>query len=410
MLSEQFHFIAPAFGGGAGVRRLRRFAPYFLLIAIISLTSCGGKSPSESTKSNLPPSGLTAHRAWITNEFAGRLTVLDVAKDELTASTILIGSAPEFIVPIAGGLALVYDKFDNGVNVVDKATEEITGNRIILPGFTEQIVVTADGKTGYAPIRSAAAVAVLDLTARTVSTQITGISGIRRLVMNKAGTKILAFSDNQDSFFVINTSDNSKTQVSGLDRPFYGVFSSDDSKAYILNCGAECGGVSASVSSVDMATLAVGASVPVSGATVGLSDGTNLYVAGTPSPGNGTLDVITLSTFTRSTSSSVPITDGLHWLMAAANGKLYIGARGCTIAVNGCLTIYTISGGTVTFSKPNGQANVVGDVTSIEPIKDRTVTYVIEAGNLRIYDQKTDLPQAKQIDISGKVFDVKQID
>ncbi len=389
---------------------MKRFAPFLLAIAVLGITGCGGNSVTTETKvSKLPPSGLTK-RVFITNEFTGRINVLDASTDQASSAAIVLGGDLQLLVPIGTTSTLVYNRGNNTVTLVGNHSEAVSGNSITLPGVTEQILLSADGKTAYAPILATAEVAVLDLTNRVVSAHITGIPGIRRLVMNKAGSKILAFSNDQDFFYVINTADNTKTQVSGLDRPFNGVFSPDDSKAYILNCGAECGGVSAKVTVLDMGTLTAGASVNVGGATVGLSDGTNLYVAGTPTPGNGTLDVISLANLSRTSASSIAISDGLHTLMSLTNGKLYIGARGCTITVTGCLSIYTVAGGAVVLSKPNGQSNVLGDVTAIEPIKDRTVTYVIEAGNLRIYDQKTDQPQAKQIDIAGAVYDVKQVD
>src|SRR4029077_7634159 len=72
------------------------------------------------------------------------------------------------------------------------------------------------------------------------------------------------------------------TQVPGFDRPVWAVVSANT--AYILNCGAECGGLQASVQSLDLSSLAVGPPVLVNGATIGLISGSQLCVAGKGTP------------------------------------------------------------------------------------------------------------------------------
>ena len=51
-----------------------------------------------------------------------------------------------------------------------------------------------------------------------------------------------------------------------------------------------------------------------------------------------------------------------------------------------------------------------GDVTGMQPIPDRPVVYVIEDGELVIYDTTTSQPQSTQVDIVGKAFDVVYVD
>jgi hypothetical protein len=52
-----------------------------------------------------------------------------------------------------------------------------------------------------------------------------------------------------------------------------------------------------------------------------------------------------------------------------------------------------------------------GDVTGIAPIPKRNVVYVIEGGELRIFDTTTSAPSTtKFLDIVGKAIDVKEID
>ena len=79
------------------------------------------------------------------------------------------------------------------------------------------------------------------------------------------------------------------TTVSGFDRPIFGFFSSDNTQAWILNCGPECGGTQASVQVLDLVHNTAGPATPVpGGATVGFLKNQILYVAGNPPVGSNT--------------------------------------------------------------------------------------------------------------------------
>src|SRR5206468_8604990 len=106
----------------------------------------------------------------------------------------------------------------------------------------------------------------------------------------------------------------------------------------ILSCGPECGGTTAKVSVLDIASGAVSQTIAVSAATTALLDGTTLYVAGTQGT-TGKLDVVNVSNMTR-TTTGVTISDGFHQVMAlASNNRLFIGARTCNNVTTGCLSI-----------------------------------------------------------------------
>jgi hypothetical protein len=192
--------------------------------------------------------------------------------------------------------------------------------------------------------------------------------------------------------------------VVGFDHPVWGVFSSDDLTAYILNCGAECGGTSASITPLDMTTNLPGTPIPVCAATIGLLNGTSLYVAGTPSGGacgnSGTLQVVDVNAAT--VSAPAAITDGYHYRMEmGANGQLFVGARTCSSA---CLSIFNIANSKVAIPAQSG------DVTGIQPIRNRNVVYVCQNGGLLIYDTATDMLQTTQVTIRGQAVDVKLVD
>jgi hypothetical protein len=255
------------------------------------------------------------------------------------------------------------------------------------------------------------------------------VANVRNIVQSHSGNRILAFSDSSDTLTVISpnligTNTDPRTVVCCFDHAVWGLFSSDDNTAYILNCGPECGGSAAGVTVVDMGTNTTGATIPVSAASIGLLQGNTVYVAGTPpntpclsgtaAPTCGSLSVIDLGAMT--VTSTAEISDGRHTRMEmGANGQLFVGANTCSNVnippsgnnpgeVRGCLSIFNSNTLKVVIPPDNG------DVTGIEPIRDRTVVYVVEAGELRIYDTTTDQLQSKQIDLIGQAVDVKLVD
>jgi hypothetical protein len=391
--------------------------------AISLLLSCG--SGSSSSSSTAKTSGIKK-RAFVSNNFKSEIEIVNAGNDTVNttlvtnsngttssvpANTISAGSGPaQMVITPDKKATLVFDQGSNSIGVINNATETLNG-QIPLPDFTESFVAAPDNITLYvavpnAPIsgQAAGAVEVLNASAGTLVLSIP-VPRARRVVLSHNGNRLLVFADGTDQLWVVDTTAKTASAVSGFDRPVSAVFSTDDSKAYILNCGPECGGTTAKVTVLDMSTNTPGASVPVSAATVGLLDASgNLMVAGTAA-GGGRLDVINASSLVVS-KSGVAISDGTHKLMAmGANGKLFIGSQSCSNTVQGCLSIYDTAAGTATTSAIGG-----GDITGIEPVSGRNVVYVIEGGELVIYDTNTGKPIATQIDIIGKAVDVRVVD
>jgi hypothetical protein len=242
---------------------------------------------------------------------------------------------------------------------------------------------------------------------------------------------LLVLSDTTNTATIIYTSliatPSRATQVINLpfDRPVAALFSSDGNTAYIVNCGPECGGTQASVSVVDLSPLPANpvllGDVQVPAATVALLDGTTLYVAGTSPTDNsctaagvsvcGRLTPVNLAGLTAGTSVEIP--NGYHDTLAlGANNLLFAGATGCTNLMNGtdptrgCLAVYDIQNQSTTVTVANG------DVTGIQPIRNRSRVYVAQGGELIMYDTTTGLPldSTKQTIVVGQAFDVKLID
>ena len=390
-------------------------------LLLLGMTEGCGSNPSSSAATTAGTTMLPK-RAFVSNQAGNVLQIVDAAKDILNSATVVpVGFAPTLLVTASSLHETVVVNFgDHTLSLVDN-TKESTVAQVTLPESTDTIALSPDGKTAYTTGNNLGTVFVVDNIAGKVTSVCpvatpACIPAARRLVLSSSGAKLLVFSDGSDSINIVNSGGTDKTpvQVGGLDRPVFGVFNSDGSRAFILNCGAECGGKTASVSVLDTSTNKIqGAPIPVSGATVGLLDGSNLYVAGTAA-GAGLLDVIDTGSLAV-TTKAVPITDGYHQLMSLGpNNRLFVGARTCTnsadlaVASKGCLSIYNTSTKAAKIPvSPAGKSR--GDVTGIEPISSRSVVYVCEAGEVQIFETSTDALQATQIDIVGKAFDVREV-
>jgi hypothetical protein len=170
-------------------------------------------------------------------------------------------------------------------------------------------------------------------------------------------------------------------------------FSLDGTTAYVLNCGPECGGATASVTLLQQGPLnnnvipssptqpsPMIANVPVpGGVTTALSDGTTLYLAGQSHnviSSNGTTVgavnplglfagyLTTMNQATNTITAAYSISDGSHSkLLFADNNTLWIGSQYCATGVRqnlfasgnttqaanyNCLTMVVLGGATLT--------------------------------------------------------------
>jgi hypothetical protein len=428
-----------------------------LLAVALTLASfglvCCGKGKKSTTK---PTSGLTtrvfASQSVSSLTASPGIIIVNGDLDTLArASEISAGSSPGLMaISPERATVLVFDSATNNVNIINTKTEALAGT-IQLPGPTISMVAPTN-QTGYAAVPTApligspqGAVVVMDLVSDFITGSIS-VPNAQTVVSNPSGTEILAFSNDSDALTVVsplllNTSSPVTTTVPGFDRPVYAVFSGDGSTAYVLNCGAECGGTQASVQTLSIATLAVGAPVPVDAATIALLSGSTLYVAGTSTTNNscsgqttaattcGRLDVVNLNSMT--VTGHVVITDGYHdRIDISNNGQLFIGSHTCTNIgnvnnvsgeVRGCLSIFdTTTPGNTTAVIPPDNGDVTGFQTISRPsetnVGSDSVEYVAEGGNLRVYNTLTDSllldtnTETGTITITGQIIDVKAVD
>jgi hypothetical protein len=383
------------------------------------------------------------------------LNIVDALHDVLSTSVVTLSgnSVQPGLMAVSPNLkfTLVYSPNGNTVTVLDNATETVAAAAgsttslppFILPGFTESIAVSPFATFAYAAVPTApipgeapGAVEVLNLQSGGIAAAIP-VPGAHFVVCSPDGNHVLVFSDNSDTVTVITTisigtATDPRSFVTGFDRPVWGIFT-NSATAFVLNCGAQCGGKAAGVSVLAVGATTPPSTTPVSAATYALLNGSKLYVAGTPPPSPGTntctgtstaastcgrLSIIDTGSMT--VTGSAVITDGYHDRMQISqNGQLYIGSHSCTninIArgeVRGCLSIFNTNSTSVIVPPSNG------DVTGIQQITGRDIVYVVQNAALAIYDTDTNKLQVTrgntqnnngQVDIVGQLFDVKLVD
>jgi hypothetical protein len=450
----------------------------FLLPVSLILLSCGGTPNPGTGASGLP------YRAFISNSVSAGtigagIFIVDAIHDiRANASPISAGNSPGMMVVTPNrAYTLVFSgtgtqSSDNLFSVISNLTEQNVAHQT-LPGMTESFVSSPDSSVAYVAIPTAPVIGqspgLVEVTSLSTGA-FTGevpVPAVHFLSINNSGSRLLGFSDNSDAIAVITPSligiGNAVSYIGGtgvFDRPVAAFFSSDDSTAYIVSCGAECGGMQASVQQYNLVTNTLVQSLPACvplpnsntqscAGSVALVLGSTMYLAGTPySAGGGPtlfcsngptqtqaqycgqLTIIDLGHMTVTNTSPIVITDGYHNRIAmAANGQLFIGARNCTeiipqdpppvgAEVRGCLSIYN-SLTTAWAGIPS--AGVVippvnGDATGLQPIATRDVVYVIQGqgvqgGTLYIYSTETDALQSVQItNLIGGFIDVKTVD
>ncbi len=236
-----------------------------------------------------------------------------------------------------------------------------------------------------------------------------------------------------------------------FDRPVKAVFSADGSTAYILSCGPECGGSTASVSLVPVAPMIFApglpsgllpcnlpangpclnsntkpmANIPIpGGASNALVDTSTMYVVGQEPQviqGQalfaGNLTVVNLSNNTA--TSPVAISDGqpgaTSRMIEADDNTLWIGMTGCTTGVRyatnpasgyGCLTMYNTASNTVVRLEP-----YIGDATGIAAVTGLHKIYAAEGGQVYIYSTTDGSSIDNQyVTVTGTAYDVAYMD
>jgi hypothetical protein len=210
------------------------------------------------------------------------------------------------------------------------------------------------------------------------------------------------------------------------DRPAGAYFSLDGTTVYIMNCGPECGGTTASVTLLQQGPLnqnviptspispsPVITNVPVPGGVTDLiSDGTTLYIAGQQLQPDGLFEgfLSTMNLATNKVTAKYPISDGNHSKMLFAdNNTLWIGSQYCAtgerakLGVNyNCLTMVVLGGATLSpqiipnvtpgsptavVPYPNGNNNqyYYGSLTGLCWVQNYNKVYTAYGGQVHVF-------------------------
>jgi hypothetical protein len=246
-----------------------------------------------------------------------------------------------------------------------------------------------------------------------------------------------------------------------FDRPIKTVFSADGGTAYVLNCGPECGGTTASVSPLPVASMiflvgqqsgllptqsALNAStiaIP-GGASNALVDSSTMYVVGqcaaapmlsssqqpqcaatgqqtANSMFTGMLTVVTLPTATTpiAATAPLPISDGapgaVSRMILADDDTLWIGMTKCANSVRannnlpyGCLTMVNVTSPT---SPVATLLPYIGDATGIAAVTGLHKVYTAEGGQVYIYSTVDGSSMNNSnVTVTGTAYDVAYMD
>lgn len=425
------------------------------LLGAIVLAGCGnGDTTTQSTFNNgsgdqpFKPITHLAHRSIVTNNFSGHLQVFDTFKDQLSTFTFVVGAQPTYIQPSPDGtLSFVNNTGSNSISSLNNNLEAVKAT-INLGGFTDSFVTSVSNKVGFAAVynfsngtvNTPGAILPFNPTDGSLNTAIP-FPNVRYLAMDTAEKHLLAFKDvtdpngNDNAYWVDLTSFDANGlpsvslplrdtagNVIPLSRPVAAFFSADNTKAFILSCGVECGGSSnPSVTELDVTsppTAATGwtATVvkqwPVSGARRGLIDvvANKLYVAGsTTLIDAGGVSVqdgffTTIDIAAQTASAPIRIGNGAKRWIRNINGTFWVASLNC--GAQSCVTMVNPATGAATVLSA-----AHGDATGVSLAVNTGRVYTIEGGEVFIYDQKGK-PFISEFttDVKGQASDVLYID
>ena len=474
-------------------------------VAAIVLAGCG--TTTYFAGRTLPPSGLT-NRVLISIQnpslaSTGALTFVDAfydirfSFDQKVGGFSISGYSGQLPVTIQNmpeeQIGAVYGAGDGSLNVINYQKETGGGAQKGLNGPSSSIFITRNGTYIFAASQQFTVLTVVDNSSG--GTYALGLPGVYRVSVNPGGSAAMAFVQNSNyAYYARKLTANQTLSYSGgpstwpraavdcepqnspgwclfqmqspdnldstgtpygtplvFDRPVKAVFSADGNTAYVLNCGAECGGSTSSVSVVptapliyltgqgsgklptnsalhsDCATTPNASSCTLAipgGSSNALISTSTMYVAGQQLQQDGlfsgNLTVVNLAatpSSTLSASAPVSISDGAPGepsrLMLADDNTLWIGMTKCNNGERfakglpyGCLTMYNTSTNSVTMLEP-----YLGDLTGIAAVTGLHKVYVAQGGQVYIFHTTDGSSINNQyVSVTGTASDVAFMD
>jgi len=457
------------------------------LAIAFALAGCG--STTYFAGRTLPPSGLT-YRVMIAIQNAGvlskgALSIVDAYYD--TRYKYNDTSVTFSISGFSGGLPVsiqnmpeeqiggVYGSSDGSFSIINYSKESGTAIKG-LGSTSSSIFITRNEALVFAANETSHVISVISPSAGALVTL--SLPGVYKLSVNPGGTSVLAFVQNSNYVYYLrelsgaqtlayaggssnwpkaavdcepqaapgwclmqaqspDATDSTGTAYGAplaFDRPVKALFSSDGATAYLLNCGAECGGSTSSVSLLPVAPMIfttnqssgslpkTGAATTISipgGASNALISSTTMYVVGQQllSDGlfTGNLTVVNLNSNAVSSSTSISdgIAGGVSRMILADDNTLWIAMTKCTNGERyaqgedyGCLTMYNTSSNSVTMIEP-----YKGDATGIAAVTGLHKLYAAEGGQVYIFSTTDGSSINNQyVTVTGTAWDLAFMD
>lgn len=373
-------------------------------------------------------------------------------------------------------LGAVYGSGDGSLALVNYQSESSAGSQSGLNGQSSSIFTTRNQKFVFAASQASHVLTVVDKSSG-VSYALS-LPGVYRVSVNPGGTVAMAFVQNSNyAYYPVKLNNTQTLAYSGgsstwpkaavdceplnapgwclfqaqspdhtdatgtaygaplvFDRPVKAVFSNDGGTAYVLNCGAECGGIASSISLLPAGAMIFepnqqSGKLPVTGtmttisipggATNALIDSSTMYVVGQQLQADGLfagmLTVVNLGNNTAGAPTA--ISDGAPGAMSrmilADDNTLWIGMTKCTNGERfakgleyGCLTMYDTSAGAVKMIEP-----YQGDATGIASLTGLHKIYTAEGGQVYIYATTDGHAINNQyVTVTGTAYDVAYMD
>jgi hypothetical protein len=382
-------------------------------------------------------------------------------------------------------IGAVYGSGDGSFDLVNYAKETNIGSAATLNGLSSSVFISRAETFIIAANQQSSVVTVVD---RAGSKQYAlSLPGVNHVAMNPGGTVMLAFVQNSNyayyprkltsadsttlaAYYTAHTSwpapyvdcepknlpgmclaqmqDPSGTPLT-FDRPVKAIFTSSGSTMYILNCGPECGGTTASVTALPVAPFNVndgqqsgtiptqsaltnyvtpggasnaletpGLGVSSSSATASSADDM-LYVLGQQQQEDGLFSgfLTPVDLTTGAVGSAISVSDSAPGsrtrMIVADDNTLWLGGIRCTEGERyakgesyGCLTMFNTSTNTVTMIEP-----FQGDLTGIAAVTTLHKIYIAEGGQVYIY-KTTDGTAINNfyVTVTGTAYDVAYMD
>ncbi len=295
------------------------------------------------------PSGvaISGGRAYVTNQDAGTVSVIDLATNTVL-STITVGAAPTAVaVNRAGTRVYVTNKTVGTVSVIDTANNSVL-TTVKVGTAPSDIVVSPDGTRVFVTNAGAGTVTKIDTATNKVTVTIKVGNGPSSIVLSPNAKYAYVTNKTDGTVSVITLSYNAVKTITGVGTsPTDVIVSPDNATAYIANLDGTVAVINTATNTV---TNHLNIGSPAN--SIALSaDGSTLYVAAT----NDTLaalDTHTGAVTATLTTDPTPDTTSLPVLAIGADGTIYQ-----TDNTDNTLRVITV--GT---AAPTNQAPAISDV------------------------------------------------